>query len=104
MVQYFIIRGKDGKPINNQLLPIVGEPVQLSGTAVQYDDWMVPQVDGLGSVKGWAPVSCWMLDVFCDCVGLGGLAPSRMISSFALFPHPSGNSASLNCTSIYRCA
>lgn len=51
MVQYFIIRGKDGKPINSQLLPIVGEPVQLSGTAVQYDDWMVLQVDGLGSVK-----------------------------------------------------
>ncbi|MCB0599502.1 MAG: hypothetical protein KDD28_35865, partial [Phaeodactylibacter sp.] len=29
-VQYFIIKGEDGGPANEQILPIVGEPVQLS--------------------------------------------------------------------------
>lgn len=50
-VQYYIIRGKDGKPANEQFLPVVGEPVQLSGIALQYDDWMVLQVGSSGSVK-----------------------------------------------------
>ncbi len=50
-VQYFIIKGENGGPINEQLLPIVGEPVQLNGSVVQYDDWLVLRLDGLNSVK-----------------------------------------------------
>lgn len=50
-VQYFIIRGENGEPINEQILPIVGEPVQLSGSVVLYDDWLVLRLAGLGSVK-----------------------------------------------------
>ncbi|MCO6490677.1 MAG: hypothetical protein J5I98_19835 [Phaeodactylibacter sp.] len=50
-VQYFIIQGPDGRPANEQLLPVVGEPVQLSGTVLQYDDWLVLRLKEAEPVK-----------------------------------------------------
>ena len=50
-VQYFIIEGEDGEPINEQVLPIVGEPVQLTGSVVLYDDWLVLRLKDANSAQ-----------------------------------------------------
>ena len=38
---YFLIRGRQGEAINNQLLDFVAEPVTIKGKLKQYQDWMV---------------------------------------------------------------
>lgn len=50
-VQYFIIQGADGRPAGELLLPVVGEPVQLAGTVLQYDDWLVLRLKETEPVK-----------------------------------------------------
>lgn len=38
---YYLITGKDGKPINASILPKVGKPISLQGTLERIDDWYV---------------------------------------------------------------
>lgn len=35
----------DGKKINNEILPLVGDPIQLQGDLIKIDDWLVMDVD-----------------------------------------------------------
>ena len=41
IANYFIILGPDGEKINDQVLPIVGEPIRIAGQLEQVDDWLV---------------------------------------------------------------
>ena len=43
--QYFIVLGDVGEPINRQILPYVGMPVELKGNVIRYDDWYVLRTD-----------------------------------------------------------
>jgi hypothetical protein len=38
---YYIIAGKDGKPINKQLKSFIGEPVSVAARVVIQDDWKI---------------------------------------------------------------
>lgn len=40
-MQYLLLKGGDGRAVNQKVLPIVGEAVQLSGQVIRYDDWLV---------------------------------------------------------------
>lgn len=44
-VEYYLLRGKDGEPINQQILDLVALPVLLSGELLEYGDWKVLRCD-----------------------------------------------------------
>ena len=42
---YLLVKGSDGEAVNQEVLPVVGQAVKLSGQVVRYDDWLVLQWD-----------------------------------------------------------
>lgn len=48
---YLLVKGSDGKAVNQDVLPVVGQAVQLSGQVVKYDDWLVLQWDQSQEIK-----------------------------------------------------
>jgi hypothetical protein len=45
---YYFITGKDGKPINDEILPFVGFPVTVTGVWKSVEDWNVLEMDTEG--------------------------------------------------------
>jgi len=48
---YFIILGENGQPINPELLPFVGDQINLIGEVTKYDDWYVVFVNPRNIIK-----------------------------------------------------
>lgn len=52
---YLLVKGTNGEAVHQEVLPVVGQAVRLSGLVVRYDDWLVLQwdqskpIDQLGS-------------------------------------------------------
>jgi len=42
---YFLLTGKDGNPVNKEMLSKTGLPVQVKGTLEKVDDWLVLHVE-----------------------------------------------------------
>ncbi|MEM7656450.1 MAG: hypothetical protein AAF399_10010 [Bacteroidota bacterium] len=53
--QQFLLLGKAGTPINQAVLPYIGERLQLCGHAYQLDDWQVLEVDPAQQIKRLGP-------------------------------------------------
>jgi hypothetical protein len=54
--RYFILLDEDGKPVNKEVLPFVGDRISLSGNVVQMTDWNILKVnsssfDGLATKR-----------------------------------------------------
>lgn len=49
--EYFIVIGKDGKPVNQQILQSVGIPVTLKGEVEKVDDWWVFKIDPVSGIS-----------------------------------------------------
>lgn len=43
--QYFLLVAGDGGPVNQQVLPFIGEPVAISGEVFQQGDWLILKAD-----------------------------------------------------------
>lgn len=42
---YYLLLGKKGEPINQQVLPFVADQIQLKGSLFQWQNWMILQCD-----------------------------------------------------------
>lgn len=42
---FFVLRGKEGQPINNSLLSFIGFPVAVKGSLSRVDDWLIIKSD-----------------------------------------------------------
>jgi hypothetical protein len=42
---YFLLTDLNGKPINNQVLPYVGKPSDITGIVEKFEDWYVLKID-----------------------------------------------------------
>jgi hypothetical protein len=50
---YFILRGQRGQAVNAMVLDFVGEPVEVSGMARQFHNWMVLDLDESAGILPW---------------------------------------------------
>lgn len=47
---YYLLVRQDGKPINQDVLDLIGEPVSIQGVTTAFDDWTVLQVPSKSSI------------------------------------------------------
>ena len=43
--QYFLITDMNGKPINNDILPFIGKPSEITGIVEQLEDWYILKIN-----------------------------------------------------------
>jgi hypothetical protein len=48
---YFVLRDEDDNPVNEAVLPFVGQPVSVTGNLFSIDDWLVLKINPATAIK-----------------------------------------------------